>query len=370
MAVGVADVHPCKEHASVQAGDAVGSSSDVQESVLDKEWEGTYGPWIMVERKRIGTKQQRSGGTHLVGDNGLHRQVKGMKYAENTTRMAPGSVKFADGPMREAKRKHTPPRVLTGAQVVSAITTLGKASGKQAHFPDQSPETTSGPSVAKIELGLSGSAKQKNPSSSSKGKRGVGRSKGSKGSSTNNSQTPFSHAQEVSQVQLRPCAQSSGDGKPKGSEEGLRQKIVVENLTSRLPWPEVGFKFGGSSNGSAAVGEVCAGGRSFSEGGACTGEDLENGLGAAGTGAAGSNFLQSEREGEVTETEKEGMESDAFFAHGEQAYAQLACAVIGNGSGCASTNSDSVSRRGAAEGDVEAERMELEDGSDGAAILC
>lgn len=69
-----------------------------------------------------------------MGDNGLHRQVKGMKYAENTTRMASGNVKFADGPMREAKRKHTPPRVLTEAQVVSAITTLGKTSGKQAHF--------------------------------------------------------------------------------------------------------------------------------------------------------------------------------------------------------------------------------------------
>ena len=359
VAAGVADVHPCKEHVSVQAGDVVGSSSDVQESVLDKEQEGTYGPWIMVERKRMGTKQYRSGGTHLVGDNGLHRQVKGMKYAENTTRMASGNVKFADGPMREAKRKHTPPRVLTEAKVVSAITTLGKTSGKQAHFQNQSPETASGPKVANIELGLSSSAKLKNPSGSSKGKRGAERSKGSKGSSTNNPQTPFSHAQEVSQVPLRPCAHSNGDGKPKGSEEGLRPRIVVENQTSSLPWPEVGFKFGGSNNGSAAVGEECAGGRSFSEGCACAGEDLENGLGVAGPGVADSNFMQSEHVGEVTRTENEGMGSDAFFAHGEQAYAQLACAVIGNGSGCASTNSDSVSRRGAAEGDVEAERMEL-----------
>lgn len=41
-----------------------GPSSNVHENGHDKEQEGTYGPWIMVERKRIGTKQQRSGGTH------------------------------------------------------------------------------------------------------------------------------------------------------------------------------------------------------------------------------------------------------------------------------------------------------------------
>ena len=29
VAASVADVHPCKEHASVQVGDVVGSSSDV-----------------------------------------------------------------------------------------------------------------------------------------------------------------------------------------------------------------------------------------------------------------------------------------------------------------------------------------------------
>ena len=51
-----------------------GPSSNVHENGHDKEQEGTYGPWIMVERKRIGTKQQRSGGTHPMEDNGHLRQ--------------------------------------------------------------------------------------------------------------------------------------------------------------------------------------------------------------------------------------------------------------------------------------------------------
>lgn len=39
----------------------------------------------MVERKKIGTKQQRSGGSHYVVDNGLLRQDNGIKNVENRT---------------------------------------------------------------------------------------------------------------------------------------------------------------------------------------------------------------------------------------------------------------------------------------------
>ena len=100
--------HSCNEHASKQIGDMAGPNNDVHESVHDKEKEGMYGPWIMVECKRIGTKQQRSGGTHSVVDNGLQRQVNGMRNAENRTCAALGNVKSLDGPMREVKRKHSP----------------------------------------------------------------------------------------------------------------------------------------------------------------------------------------------------------------------------------------------------------------------
>ena len=56
VVTGVGGGHSCNEHASKQIGDMARPNSDVHESVHDKEQKGMYGPWIMVERKRIGTK--------------------------------------------------------------------------------------------------------------------------------------------------------------------------------------------------------------------------------------------------------------------------------------------------------------------------
>nr|POF09980.1 hypothetical protein CFP56_39929 [Quercus suber] len=114
----------------------------------------------------------------------------------------------------------------------------------------------------------------------------------------------------------------------------------------------------------------CVRGRPYSEGCAVVGEESENWLGVAGPGFADSNFVQSEHVGELTRTKNEGLGSEVCFTHGEQAYAQLARVVNGNGSGCDSTQFDSVSRRGADERDVEADHMEFEGGSGSAANLC
>lgn len=46
-----------------------------------------------------------------------------MKIAENRSWTDSGNVKVLDGPARELKRKHSPPRILIEAQVASAITT-------------------------------------------------------------------------------------------------------------------------------------------------------------------------------------------------------------------------------------------------------
>lgn len=61
-------------------------------------------------------------------------------------------------------------------------------------------------------------------------------------------------------------------------------------------------------------------------------------MGVAGLSVADSNFVQSEHVGELTGTKNEGMGSDVYFAHGEQAYAQLALAVTRNGNRCAQHN--------------------------------
>ncbi|XP_030923431.1 uncharacterized protein LOC115950365 [Quercus lobata] len=52
----------------------VGTSKDVHESEHEDVQEGTYGPWIVVARRKNGTKNQRSGGSPSVLDNVQVRQ--------------------------------------------------------------------------------------------------------------------------------------------------------------------------------------------------------------------------------------------------------------------------------------------------------
>lgn len=228
VAGGGVDNHACKEHAFDQAGDMEGPNEDVHESTHDKEQEGTYGPWIMVERKKMGKKQQRSGGAHAVVDNGHMRHNKRMKDENIRYVVAPGKVNLIDGLMREARRKHSLPRILSEAQVMSAITTLRKALDKQAHTSDRSPDSAYGPNANKGKEVVSpaktitfSSTKTSSLSYSGKGKKGTRRARVSKDASSNSnvssfntSQTPPTQEQEGLQSVLRPCDQPFRNGKP------------------------------------------------------------------------------------------------------------------------------------------------------------
>lgn len=82
-------------------------------------------------------------------DNDYMRHDKRIKDEDIRTAAAPGKVKFINKPMREAKRKYSPPRILSEAQVVSAITTLEKALNMQAHTLDRSLDFAYGPNANK-----------------------------------------------------------------------------------------------------------------------------------------------------------------------------------------------------------------------------
>lgn len=122
------------------------------------------------------------------------------------------------------------------------------------HTQSESPNIAIGPN-ADIGLDLSGSSKPKTPSVSGKGKREARRTTVSKDFSSNTPQTAFSQAQEGFRVLPRSCAQSTRDGKPiKGRDGGSKPRTAAEDQLSSLPWPEMGFKFGGSSSGSSRGG--------------------------------------------------------------------------------------------------------------------
>lgn len=136
-----------------------------------------------------------------------------MKNVENRKWVASGNVKSLDRPMREAKRKHSPPRVLTKAQVVGAITTIGKAFSNQAHTPSRSPNNDIRPYVI-TGLEVSSPSKLKTSSSSSKGKRVAERIRVSKEGLSITSQMLRSRALEGFWILPRPCKQTTRDEKP------------------------------------------------------------------------------------------------------------------------------------------------------------
>nr|POE44950.1 hypothetical protein CFP56_79668 [Quercus suber]POF06268.1 hypothetical protein CFP56_75279 [Quercus suber] len=72
---------PCDTHASEEPNMVVGHKMNVHGSVVEECQERTYGPWIVVERKRNVQKNQRSGESHAAMDNGKLRQ--GQRKAES-----------------------------------------------------------------------------------------------------------------------------------------------------------------------------------------------------------------------------------------------------------------------------------------------
>ena len=78
--------------------------------------EGVYGPWIVVTRRKNGTKSLRSGGT-------LPRQSYriGSRKSEYMDRESLARATVLDGVTREAKRKLAPLKFLDKAQIASVV---------------------------------------------------------------------------------------------------------------------------------------------------------------------------------------------------------------------------------------------------------
>ena len=72
--------------------------------------EGVYGPWIVVTRRKNGTKSLRSGGTLPRQSYGIGSRKSEYVDRESSTRAA-----MLDGVTREAKRKLAPLKFLDKA---------------------------------------------------------------------------------------------------------------------------------------------------------------------------------------------------------------------------------------------------------------
>mgnify|MGYP000957094387 FL=1 len=130
-------VPPCEEEEKGGAGDRGASTHVVHDpdsaeinlgphgkdnAVQEDVHEGSYGPWVVVARRKKETKFQRSGGS-LPGhsfaveqrSNGHRKNWAGVEMNEDS-----------NGLSREAKRKLAPLRILEKAQVEQALQKIGK----------------------------------------------------------------------------------------------------------------------------------------------------------------------------------------------------------------------------------------------------
>ena len=121
----------CSSHASDTSSSGVGTSSGVanteQCAEQDEVREGVYRSWVVVTRRKNGTKQLRSSGTSPKQSTGFSFRDNG--FVEKGVLDQAGGV---HGPIRDAKRKMSPPLFLDKAQIEAVVQTLRSEGPKLA----------------------------------------------------------------------------------------------------------------------------------------------------------------------------------------------------------------------------------------------
>lgn len=97
-----------------------GTNGAVHESKQGTVHEDLYGPWVVVTRRKQGTKNQRSGGTSL----GLIKDFV-FRGNENVETRSLDRVEVANGPTSESKRKLSSSISLDKAQIGAVVQRLG-----------------------------------------------------------------------------------------------------------------------------------------------------------------------------------------------------------------------------------------------------
>ena len=121
----------CSSHASETARSGVGTSSEMAstEQCVEQDvvHEGVYGPWVMVTRRKNGTKQLKSSGTSPKQSAGFRFRDNGFVEKGGLDRAGGGH-----GPIRDAKRKMSPPLFLDKAHFDSVVQSLRSEGPKLA----------------------------------------------------------------------------------------------------------------------------------------------------------------------------------------------------------------------------------------------
>ena len=142
-------VLPCKAAEKEDAGDTGASTHSVHDvdsagkilgphgkddAVQEDVHEGSYGPWVVVARRKKETKFQRDSGSLPGHGHALEQRSNGILLTNRRNWIDVEKPEDANGLNREAKRKLAPLRILEKAHLEQAILRIGKeAQVESAH---------------------------------------------------------------------------------------------------------------------------------------------------------------------------------------------------------------------------------------------
>lgn len=93
----------CNMHVVDMAGNVEGPAGNEADSMHEEATEGTYRPWVVVERRKNGTRIHRSGQTPFMQGNAPSRQTQGKLFPQKEINVGSGMGDTNNGPLREAK---------------------------------------------------------------------------------------------------------------------------------------------------------------------------------------------------------------------------------------------------------------------------
>ena len=121
---------PCKEHVPDKAKKGQGSKESVNESEIEESSEGTYGPWIVVARKRNGTRNQAAGRSPM--EQLREQSWRGPMTSGSGMTKDVGSFQPNLNAGKDGKRKTTASKDINGPALANSLQRVGKTTNSWA----------------------------------------------------------------------------------------------------------------------------------------------------------------------------------------------------------------------------------------------
>ena len=112
---------PCETHAPANVQKGQGSNESMSGNSNKEAIDGTYGPWVVVTRRRNGTKNLTNGGVSMDQVQVHLRRVPERNRSWLMSNMGNAQPSHNDGPGKEVKRKLSPIGDLNGPLLASSL---------------------------------------------------------------------------------------------------------------------------------------------------------------------------------------------------------------------------------------------------------